>query len=75
MSYGCFGDHFLAKNSQNQIFVTGNNYYGQLGTGNGQSASIPEEINSQYSTIWGEYFTAKLKVPGNKFWIIGFVAI
>ena len=56
ISYGCCGSHFLAKNSQNQIFVTGFNYHGQLGTGDNQSLSIPEEINSQYSTIWrGEY--------------------
>ena len=44
---------FLAITSQNQIFVTGNNKYGQLGTGDTQSLSIPKEINSQYSTIWG----------------------
>ena len=25
--------HFIAKNSQNQIFATGNNAFGQLGTG------------------------------------------
>ena len=43
----------MAKNSQNQIFVTGKNSYGQLGTGNTQSISIPKEINSQYFTIWG----------------------
>ena len=33
ISYGCNGEHFTAKNSQNQIFVTGNNNSGQLGTG------------------------------------------
>ena len=58
ISYGSLGVHFLAKNSQNQIFVTGYNCYGQLGTGDTQSqprsVSIPEEINSQYSTIWRE---------------------
>ena len=32
ISYGCCGLHLLAKNSQNQIFVTGNNDCGQLGT-------------------------------------------
>ena len=52
ISYGSCGSLFLAKNSQNQIFVTGNNSYGQLGTGDTQSVSIPKEINSQYSTIW-----------------------
>ena len=54
ISYGSNGHHFIAKNSQNQIFTTGNNTYGQLGTGDTQSVSIPKEINSQYSTIWGD---------------------
>ena len=54
ISYGCCGFHFFAKNSQNQIFVTGSNNHGQLGTGDTQRpVSIPAEINSQYSTIWG----------------------
>ena len=54
ISYGACADHFCAKNSQNQIFVSGNNYFGQLGTGDTKSSSILKEINSQYSTIWGE---------------------
>ena len=53
ISHGCFGYHFFAKNSQNQIFVNGYNSRGQLGTGDTQSISIPRGINSQYSTIWG----------------------
>ena len=53
ISYGSNGYHFLAKNSQNQIFVTGNNYRGQLGTGYTKNTIlIPKEIDSQYSTIW-----------------------
>ena len=53
ISYGSCGNHFLAKNSQNKIFVTGLNYQGQLGNGVAtQSVSIPKEINSQHSTIW-----------------------
>ena len=63
ISYGCCGYHFLAKNSQNQIFATGYNDFGQLGTGDTQSGlvPIPEEINSQYSTIWRDeiYIRAK----------------
>ena len=51
ISYGSNGIHFLAKNSQNQIFVTGNNAGGQLGTGDIQPVSIPKEINSQYSNL------------------------
>ena len=61
ISYGCCGRHFLAKNSQNQIFVTGNNSHGQLGTGDRKSVSIPKEINSQYSTIWGDEFHSRAK--------------
>ena len=45
ISYGCSGHHFIAKNSQNHIFVTGNNYYGQLGTGN------TESFNSQRNKL------------------------
>ena len=53
ISYGSSdGQHFFAKNSQNQIFFAGNNSYGQLGTGDTQSLSIPKQINSQYSSIW-----------------------
>ena len=53
ISYGSCGRHFFAKNSQNQIFATGNNSFGQLGRGDTQSLSIFKEINAQYSTIWG----------------------
>ena len=53
ISYGSCAVHFIGKNSQNQIFATGSNDFGQLGTGDTQSLSIPKEINSQYSTIWG----------------------
>ena len=52
ISYGSSGLQFFAKNSQKQIFATGNNCRGQLGTGDTQAVSIPKEINSQYSTIW-----------------------
>ena len=61
ISYGSNGVHFLAKNAQNQIFVTGRNDYGQLGTGDRQSVSIPKEINSQYSTIWRDEFHTRAK--------------
>ena len=61
ISYGSCGDHFLAKNSQNQIFVTGKNSCGQLGTGDNQSVSTPTEINSQYSTIWRDEFYSRAK--------------
>ena len=57
----CLGRHFMAKNSQNQIFVTGNNDWGQLGTGDTQNVSIPIAINSQYSTIWRDEFHSRAK--------------
>ena len=61
ISYGSNGFHFFAKNSQNQIFVIGNNACGQLGTGDYQSVSTPKEIKSQYSTIWGELLHSRAK--------------
>ena len=61
ISYGSCGNHFLAKNSQNQIFVSGNNEFGQLGTGDTESVLIPKEINSQYSTIWRDEFYSRTK--------------
>ena len=61
ISYGSGGDHFLAKNSQNQIFVTGCNHYGQLGTGDTQLISTLKEINSQYSAIWRDEFRSRAK--------------
>ena len=61
ISYGCGGLHFFAKNSQNQIFITGRNDYGQLGTGDNRLVSIPEEINSQYSTIWRDELRSRAK--------------
>ena len=61
ISYGSCGRHFLAKNSQNQIFVTGNNSKGQLGTGDSQSVSTPKEMNSKYSTIWRDKFHSRAK--------------
>ena len=71
ISYGSTAAHFLVKNSQNQIFVTGGNFHGQLGTGNTQrsgsiltdkeSGSIPKEINSQYSSIWRDEFYTRAK--------------
>ena len=61
ISYGSSGFHFLVKNSQNQIFATGNNAYGQLGTGGTQSVSILKEINRQYSNIWRDEFYTRAK--------------
>ena len=65
ISYGCCGRHFIAKNSQNQIFATGHNFYGQLATGDHRSVSTPKEINPQYSTIWRDEFYTRAKSAGN----------
>ena len=61
ISYGCCGEHFFAKNSQNQIFAAGNNYKGQLGTGDDQSVFIPKEIDPQYSTFWRDEIPTRAK--------------
>ena len=61
VSYGCCGVHLIAKNSQNQIFVIGYNSNGQLGTGDTESLSIPKEINSRYSAIWGDEIYSRAK--------------
>ena len=61
ISYGCCGFHFIAKNSQNQIFVTGFNDFGQLGTGDTQSVPVLKEINSQYSNIWRDVLNSRAK--------------
>ena len=61
ISYGCCGNHFIAKNSQNQIFVTGYNNYGQLGNGEARSTVIPKEMASQYSAIWGDIRQSRAK--------------
>ena len=62
ISYGSCGEHFFAKNSQNQIFGTGNNICGQLDTEDyTETVSIPKEINSQYSSIWGDEFFTRAK--------------
>ena len=62
ISYGCCGEHFFAKNSQNQIFAVGNNIKEQLGTGDTQRMiSIPTGLNSQYSTIWRDELFSRAK--------------
>ena len=61
ISYGTCGLHFFAKNSQNQIFFTGRNDFGQLGTGDRESASTFTEMDSQYSTIWRHELYSRAK--------------
>ena len=61
ISNGSCAYHFFAKNSQNQIFATGQNDRGQLGTGDTQSISTLKEIKSQYSAIWRDEFHTRAK--------------
>ena len=61
ISYGSCGEHFFAKNSQNQIFVTGRNDYEQLGTRDLLSFSIPKEMDAQYSNIWRDEIYTRAK--------------
>ena len=61
ISYGSSGHHFIAKNSQNQIFAIGLNDYGQLGTGDTQSVITPKEIDPRYSDIWRDEFYSRAK--------------
>ena len=50
----CNSRHFFAKDDQNTIFCVGNNEYAQLGTGHDTKISIPQILNHEYSTIWGD---------------------
>ena len=64
ISNGYSGEHFFAKDCQNKIFVTGNNCYGQLGTGNTVSSAIPTEIYSDCllsQNIWGDSLKSRAK--------------
>ena len=55
MSLGCSSRHILVKDSQNKIYSIGDNFYGQLGTGDNQPISGNyQEISSEYFTIWGD---------------------
>ena len=51
---GCCGNHFFVKNYDNQIFGVGYNDVGQLGNGTTSNQTEYQEINSDYSTIWGK---------------------
>ena len=54
ISYGCSSEHLLVKDAQNNIFVMGNNGLGQLGLGNTLEVSTPQQLNTDYSQIWGD---------------------
>ena len=62
VSYGCCAIHFLAKDSQNTIFVLGCNTYGKLGTKSDLAyISFPKEMDPEYFPIWGEIIRCKAK--------------
>ena len=61
ISCGCSGCHFLAKDNQNTIFVMGFNENGLLGSEGGDSFFSPEEMDSQYFTIWGDVLQSRAK--------------
>ena len=61
ISYGSCGGYIFWPKTLKIKFVSGKNYYVQLGTGDVQSVSIPKEINSQYSIIWREEFYGRAK--------------
>ena len=49
-----YGDHFLAKDSDNKIIVTGDNGWGQIAAENtSDPIETPEVIDSKYFKIWG----------------------
>ena len=48
------GTIFCKKLSKSNICSGDYNSYGQLGTGDTRSFLNPKELNSQYSTIWGD---------------------
>ena len=60
ISYGSCGFHFFAKNSQNQIFASGRNRFGQLGT-RSSIVLILKEMDSKYSNIWGNEICTRAK--------------
>ena len=53
-SSGCVGFHSLVQDSNNKIFVLGNNLYGQIGL-ECTKTLIPKELDSKYFSIWGEF--------------------
>ena len=61
ISSGSFGYHFLAKNSQGEIFVVGDNEYGQLGKYSTEISLTPEIIKAEHFTMWGSPLKSRAK--------------
>ena len=47
-----FGEHFLAKDSHNKIYIMGSNKYEQLGCEKPEFIQFPKIMHSKYDTIW-----------------------
>ena len=60
---GCCGNHCLVNDSQNNIFVMGNNNSSQLGRNGRCSVLYPRKMDPKYLNIWGEpkIFNSKAK--------------
>ena len=55
------GTHFLAKDSQNTIFASGNNYSGQMGMKlKDNLVKTPTKLNTDFK-IWGDGFKSRAK--------------
>ena len=61
LSYGASGCTIFTKDSTNAIFVTGNNSYGQHGSGNNDATSIFNKIHKKYFKIWGDEIQTRSK--------------
>ena len=62
ISYGSCGEHFLAKNSQNTIFITGHSSDRQFVMVDSKlDLEDPKEVKSQYSAIWRDEFRSRAK--------------
>ena len=65
ISSGPYGNHFLAKDSEDKIFVMGYNLDRQLGTKSGMNRLIPKLLRPRYFTIWGNSISSvKTKSAG-----------
>ena len=53
ISIGCLGNHFLAQDSDKNIFTSGLGNHGQLSTW-AASILVPRKLNPEYFPYWGE---------------------
>ena len=60
ISYGSCGHHFLARNSNGEIWAAGHNDFGQLGKGDTRKLT-PRAIDEQYANIWKNNMNSPVK--------------